>query len=210
MTRIEILLEDGERCRFAHAVRSVLRRALSPLPLLRKSSAAFHEPHCSSRVPANRPAREQNEYSRAAPSASGSMPSTSTTSPSTAPAAAVSAIAGASVAPARRSHARRSSVASGMPGPSARTVIPAFPATKSTVSEKDDRTDAFARRIAAIVATPTAMPETVRKNRSRSFAAGRRTSGPMSAKKPVTARAVRRADEGRARRAPRRRPNASP
>ena len=113
------------------------------------------------------------------------MPSTSTTSPSLAPAAAVSVTAGESVAPARRTHARRRRVASGMPGPSARIVIPALPATKSTVSEKDDSTEAFARRIAAIVATPTAMPEIVRRNRSRSFKAGRMTSGPMSAWKPA-------------------------
>ena len=105
------------------------------------------------------------------------MPRTSTTSPSFAPVAAVSVIAGASVAPSPRSHARRSSVSSGMPGPSARIVIEALPATKSTVSENDDSTDAFARRIAAIVATPTAMPEIVSAKRRRSFARGRSTSG---------------------------------
>ncbi len=105
------------------------------------------------------------------------MPRTSTTSPSFAPAAAVSVIAGASVAPIPRSHARRSSVSSGIPGPSARIVIEAFPATKSTVSENEDRTDAFASLIAAIVATPTAIPKTVSAKRRRSFASGRSTSG---------------------------------
>ena len=136
------------------------------------------------------------------------MPRTSTTSPSLAPVAAVSVIAGASVAPMPRSHARRWSVSSGMPGPSARIVIEARPATASTVSENDDRTDAFASRIAAIVATPTAMPETVSAKRRRSRAAGRSTSGARRWR--ITGRAARRGAGGRATRARPPRRSASP
>ena len=79
-----------------------------------------------------------------------------------------------------------------------------------TVAEKEARTEAFARRIAAIVATPTAIPAMVRTKRSRSRRRGRKSSGPKRGATRLTLRGGRRAAGGLATPAPRPRWNASP